>query len=145
MSLDFERFPVLNKKLSMALKYSKKVIEHFLHPKHWGKMKYASGIGNTVNLACGDIMKIYIKVDEKKREKYIEDLKFETLGCGAAIAASDMICDLVKGKTLKEAKKIGFKDIANELDSLPIQKIHCARLAETALNLAIKDYEKRKK
>ncbi len=129
----------------MSLQYSKKVIEHFLHPKHWGKIKNPDSIGDTLNLRCGDIMKIYLKVAKRKGKEYIKDIKFETLGCGAAIATSDMICDLAKGKTLKEAKKIVFKDIADELGSLPVQKIHCAHLAETVLNLAIKDYERRKK
>ena len=129
----------------MTFKYSKKVIEHFLHPKHWGKIKNPDGVGDTVNLACGDIMKIYIKLSKKKGKEYIEDLKFETMGCAAAIATSDMICDLAKGKELKEAKKIGFKDIADELGSLSAQKIHCARLAETALKMAIKEYERKKK
>ena len=129
----------------MIFKYSKKVIEHFLHPKHWGKIKNPDSIGDTLNLRCGDIMKIYIKVSKKKKKEYIEKISFETLGCGAAIATSDMICGLAKGKTLKEAKKIGFKDIADELSSLPVQKIHCARLAEIALKMAIKEYERKKK
>ena len=129
----------------MPFQYSKKVIEHFLHPKHWGKVRNLDGVGNTVNLACGDIMKIYIKVGKKKGKEYIKTVKFETMGCAAAIAASDMICDLAEEKTLKEAKKIGFKDIADELGSLPVQKIHCAHLAETALKMAIKDYERKKK
>lgn len=129
----------------MALQYSKKVIEHFLHPKHWGKMKNSNGTGNTENLRCGDIMKIYIKVGKKKNKEYIKNLKFETMGCAAAIAVSDMICDLAKGKTLARAKKIGFKDIADELGFLPPQKIHCAHLAERALKMAIKDYERKKK
>lgn len=129
----------------MTFKYSKKVIEHFLHPKHWGKIKNPDSIGDTLNLRCGDIMKIYLRVGERKGREYIKDIKFETLGCGAAIATSDMICDLAKGKELKKAKKIGFKDIADELGSLPVQKIHCARLAETALKMAIKEYERKKK
>lgn len=129
----------------MALQYSKKVIEHFLHPKHWGKIKNPSGVGDTENLLCGDIMKIYIKVGKKKGEEYIEKISFETLGCGAAISSSDMICDLAKGKTLKEALKVGFKDIANQLGQLPSQKIHCAHLAEKALKMAIKEYERKKK
>lgn len=129
----------------MTFKYSKKVIEHFLHPKHWGKIKNPDSIGDTLNLRCGDIMKIYLRVDKREGKEYIKNIKFETLGCGAAIATSDMICDLAKGKTLKEAKKISFKDIADELGSLPVQKIHCASLAETALKMAIKKYERKKK
>lgn len=124
--------------------YSKKVIEHFLHPKHWGKMKNPSGVGDTLNLACGDIMKVYIKVEKKKGGEYIKDISFETLGCGTAIASSDMICGLAKGKTLEKAKKVCFKNVVDELQPLPPQKIHCAHLAETALKLAIKDYERKK-
>lgn len=125
--------------------YSKKVIEHFLKPKNWGKMKNSDGTGDTKNLRCGDVMKIYIKVSKKKGEEYIKEIKFETMGCVAAIASSDMICDLAKGESLKQAKKISFKDIADKLGSLPVQKIHCANLAEKALTMAIKDYENKRK
>lgn len=109
-----------------------------------GKIEEADGIGNTENLRCGDIMKLYIKVEKKEGKEYIKDLKFETMGCAAAIATSDMICDLAKGKTLEEAQEIGFKDVADKLGSLPPVKIHCAHLAERALKLAIKDYEKKR-
>lgn len=121
--------------------YSKKVMEHFLHPKHLGKIDNADGLGDTENLRCGDSMKIYIRVGERGGEKYIEDIKFLTMGCGAAIATSDMICDLAKGKTLEKAEKIKFSDIADELGELPAQKLHCAHLAETALKSAINDYK----
>ena len=129
----------------MALNYPKKVIDHFLHPRNMGKIENPDGIGNTENLRCGDIMKIYIKVEKKKDKEYIKDIKFKTLGCAAAIATSDMICSLAKGKTLKEAAKVSFKDIADELGSLPITKIHCAQLAEKALKMAIENYVKKKK
>ena len=121
--------------------YSKKVMEHFLRPRHLGKMKNPDGVGNTENMRCGDIMKIYIRVKKnKKGEDLIKDIKFETLGCAAAIASSDMICDLAKGKTLEEALKVGFKDVADELGDLPPIKLHCANLAESALKMAINDY-----
>ena len=130
----------------MITGYSKKVMDHFLHPKHLGKIKNPDGKGDTENLRCGDIMKVYIKISKnKKGEELIKDIKFETLGCAAAIASSDMICDLAKGKTLQEAKKIGFKDVASELGFLPSPKLHCANLAESALKMAIANYEKRKK
>ena len=130
----------------MTAGYSKKVMDHFLHPRHLGKIKNPDGTGNTENLRCGDVMKVYIKVAlNKKKEEFIKDIKFETLGCAAAIASSDMICDLAKGKTLEDAKKVGFKDVANELGFLPSPKLHCANLAESALKMAIADYEKRKK
>lgn len=125
--------------------YSKKVIKHFLHPKNFGKIEKADGIGDTENLRCGDIMKIYIKVKKEKGKEIIEEAKFETLGCAAAIASSDMICDLVKGKTLKESGKVGYNNIVDKLGTLPAVKIHCAHLAETALKAAIKDYQTRKK
>ena len=122
--------------------YSKKVIEHFLHPKNLGKIKNPDGIGDTENLKCGDIMRIYLKIAKKKGREYIKEAKFQTLGCGAAIATSDMICDLAKGKTLEEALKISFKDIERKLRPLPAQKLHCCLLAEKALKMAVKDYLK---
>jgi nitrogen fixation protein NifU and related proteins len=129
----------------MTTGYSKKVMDHFLHPRHLGKIKNPDGVGDTENLRCGDIMKIYIKVSKNKQgEDFIKDIKFETLGCAAAIASSDMICELAKGKTLKDALKVGFKDIANELGFLPSPKLHCANLAESALKMAIENYGKRK-
>lgn len=125
--------------------YSKKIIEHFLHPKNWGKIKDADGVGDTQNLRCGDIMKVYIKVEKKKGKEIIKEAKFETLGCGHAIASSDLICELVKGKTLEKALKIGYKNIADILAPLPPQKIHCAYLAEQGLKSAIEDYKRKQK
>ncbi|MBA7699138.1 Iron-sulfur cluster assembly scaffold protein IscU [subsurface metagenome] len=125
--------------------YSKKVIEHFLHPKNFGKIKDASGIGDTQNLRCGDIMKIYIKVKKEKDKEIIKNAKFETFGCGHAISISDMICDLVKGKTIKEALRIGYEDIADEIGPIPPVKVHCAHLAQAGMKAAIDDYQKRKK
>jgi len=129
----------------MSSHYSKEIIEHFLHPKNLGKIKGACGVGDTENLRCGDIMRIYIKVKKEKGKEIIEDIKFETLGCAAAVASSDMICQLVKGKTLERALKIGYKDISHKLGDLPPIKIHCAQLAQTALRMAIADYQKKKK
>lgn len=129
----------------MKTYYSKKVIEHFLHPKNMGKIKDADGIGDTENLRCGDIMRIYIKVEKKEGKEVIKEAKFETMGCAAAISTSDMICDLVIGKTLEEALRIGYKDIADELGSLPPIKIHCAYLAQEGLKMAIEGYQKKKK
>ena len=123
--------------------YSKKVIEHFLHPKNFGKIKDANGIGNTENLRCGDIMKIYIKVEEKKEKEIIKNAKFETLGCGHAISTSDIICDLVKGKTIDQVLRINFQDIIDKLGPFPLPKIHCTQLGIKALRSAIEDYKKR--
>ncbi len=120
--------------------YSKKAIERFLNPKNMGEIKNPSGVGDVGNPRCGDLMTIYIKVDDNK----IEDIKFKTLGCAAAIATSDMICEVVKGKTLKEAQKVTFQDLVEELGSLPPTKVHCADLAQKGLAAAIKDYENKR-
>jgi nitrogen fixation NifU-like protein len=125
--------------------YSKKVIQRFTNPKNFGKIKNADGIGRVGNPRCGDIMELYIKVEKKKGKEVIKDIKFNTLGCAAAIATSDMICDLVKGKTLIEALKVGFQDVAQKLGSLPPLKVHCAYLAQEGLKAAIKNYESKNK
>jgi nitrogen fixation NifU-like protein len=117
--------------------YSKKVIQHFTKPHNQGIIKNADGVGTVGNPTCGDIMKLYIKV----KDNVIEDVKFETLGCGAAIATSSMVTDLAKGKTIEEAKKITRQDVANELEGLPPVKMHCSNLAAEALQKAIDDYE----
>ena len=119
--------------------YTKKVIEHFTNPHNYGKIKLADGIGKVGNPVCGDIMKVYIKADKKKN--IIKDIKFETLGCAAAIATSSMITDLAKGKTLDEAMKISNKDVAESLEGLPPMKMHCSNLAADALHKAIEDYK----
>jgi nitrogen fixation NifU-like protein len=121
--------------------YNKKVIEHFTNPHNYGKIKSADGVGKVGNPVCGDIMKLYIKIDKKKNT--IKDIKFETLGCAAAIATSSMMTDLVKGKALDEALKITSKDIANGLSGLPPMKMHCSNLATRALRQAIEDYRNR--
>jgi nitrogen fixation NifU-like protein len=121
--------------------YSKKVIEHFSKPHNQGVIKDADGVGTVGNPTCGDIMKLYIKVSKNKKEEIIEDIKFETLGCGAAIATSSMITDLAKGKTLEEAEKITRQNVADELEGLPPTKMHCSNLAADALHKAIEDYK----
>lgn len=123
--------------------YSKKVMDHFLHPKHLGKMKNASGVGDTQNMRCGDVMKMYIKVSKEK--EIIEDIKFETMGCGHAIAISDMMCELVKGKTIDRALKVDYDDIVKELGFIPPAKVHCSYLAKSALKAAVDDYKEKLK
>ena len=123
--------------------YSKEVIKRFTNPKNFGEIKNADGVGKVGNPRCGDIMRLYIKVNDKKM---IEDIKFHTLGCAAAIATSDMACDLARGKTLKKALKIDYKKIIKKLGDLPPIKIHCSVLAKEGLKAAVKNYyEKRKK
>ena len=121
--------------------YSEKVMEHFRNPRNIGKIKDADGIGRVGNPVCGDMMEIYIKVENNR----IKDIKFKTFGCAAAIATSSMITELAKGKTIEEAEKITRDDVAEELDGLPPIKMHCSNLATDGLKEAIKDYKKRKK
>lgn len=121
--------------------YSKKVLNHFTNPKFFGKIKNPDVIGSAGNPRCGDLLTLYLKVD--KKTKKIKNIKFETLGCAAAISASDMICELAKGKTLDQALRITFQDISRELGVLPPIKIHCAQLVTEALRDAIKKYEKK--
>lgn len=125
----------------MPLKYSKKVMSEFLHPKNMGEIKNPDGVGKIGNPICGDIMWVYIKVKNNK----INDIKFKTFGCAAAIATSSMITQLAKGKTLKESQKIISQDVVKSLGGLPPIKIHCSHLAQEALKKAIEDYEKKKK
>ena len=120
--------------------YSKKVIEHFLHPKNMGKIKDASGVGDTQNMRCGDIMKMYIKVKKAGAKEIIEDVKFETFGCGHAIAISDIMCELIKGKMIGEALTIDYNDIVKKLGEVPPAKVHCSYLAKSALKAAVDDY-----
>ena len=119
--------------------YTKKVIQHFTNPHNYGKIKPADGVGKVGNPICGDRMKVYLKIDKKKN--IIKDIKFETLGCAAAIATSSMITDLAKGKSLDEAMKITNKDVAESLEGLPPLKMHCSNLAADALHNAIEDYK----
>jgi nitrogen fixation NifU-like protein len=126
-------------------KYSKKVMEHFTRPHNQGNMKNPDGTGLVGNPKCGDIMRMYIDVAKNKEgAEIIKDIKFETLGCGAAIATSSMATDMAKGKTLDEALKITNKMVAEELGGLPSVKMHCSNLAADALKRAIEDYKKKK-
>ena len=129
----------------MAQYYSKKIIEHFLHPKNLGKIKNANGIGDTQNLKCGDIMKVYLRVEKQGKKHVVKDAKFETLGCGHAVAISDMICELIKGKTIEQAVKVGYEDIIGGIGQVPPQKAHCAYLAQKGVNLAVQNYKKKQK
>jgi len=123
--------------------YTKKVMRHFTNPHNYGKIMQADAVGEAGNPICGDMMKIYIKVDGKKDA--IQDIKFETLGCAAAIATSSMITDLAKGKSLDEALKISNKDVADSLEGLPPVKMHCSNLAAEALRKAIENYRSKSK
>jgi len=119
--------------------YSKKVIEHFTNPHNQGKIKNSDAVGEAGNMRCGDVMKIYLKIADNK----IKDIKFETLGCAAAIATSSAMTDLVKGKTLDEALSVTDKDIVDSLGALPPIKYHCSVLATKALKDAINKYKNR--
>jgi nitrogen fixation NifU-like protein len=119
--------------------YSEKVLEHFRNPRNMGEIQDADGVGTVGNPVCGDMMTIYIKVKDNR----IEDIKFKTFGCGAAVATSSMITELAKGKTLEEALKITRKDVADALSGLPPVKMHCSNLAADALKSAIEDYYKK--
>jgi len=120
--------------------YSKKVLAIFQNPKNAGGMKGANAIGKVGNAACGDIMKIYLKVND---EEVIEDARFKTFGCCAAIASTEVACDLIKGKKLEEALKVTNKDVFDVLGELPPQKIHCSVLAEEAIRAAVDNYHER--
>ena len=119
--------------------YSKKVMDHFTNPRNVGEIEDPSGEGTVGNPACGDIMKLTIKVEGDR----IEDVKFKTFGCGAAIATSSMVTELVKGKNLEEAENISNSTVAEALDGLPPVKMHCSNLAADALHAAIEDYKKK--
>ncbi len=121
--------------------YSKKVMDHFTNPRNVGEMPDADGMGELGNPICGDAMKIYIKVKDNK----IVDAKFQTFGCGAAIAVSSMVTEMVKGKTLEEALAISKEAVADALDGLPAQKHHCSNLGADALHKAIEDYKQKHK
>ena len=119
--------------------YSEKVMEHFSNPRNVGEIEDADGVGTVGNPVCGDLMTIYIKV----KDNIIEDIKFKTFGCGAAIATSSMVTEMAMGKTLEEALKISRNDVADELEGLPPVKMHCSNLAADALKAAIDDYKKK--
>ena len=124
----------------MAL-YSEKVMEHFLNPRNVGIIEDADGVGEVGNAKCGDIMKMYLKIDNG----IITDVKFETFGCASAIASSSMATELIKGKPVAEAMLLTNKAVAEALDGLPAHKMHCSVLAEEAIQAALEDYEKRNK
>ena len=119
----------------MAL-YSEKVMDHFTHPRNVGVIENADGIGEVGNAKCGDIMKIYLKIENE----IIVDVKFETFGCGSAIASSSMATEMIMGKSIHEAMKLTNKAVAEALDGLPLHKMHCSVLAEEAIKGALKDY-----
>ena len=123
----------------MAL-YSEKVMDHFRNPRNVGVIEDANGIGEVGNPKCGDIMKMYLKIEND----IVEDVKFETFGCGSAIASSSMATELIKGKPLSEVRKLTNKAVAEALDGLPSYKMHCSVLAEEAIQAALEDYESRK-
>jgi len=121
--------------------YSDTVMDHFSNPRNVGEIEDADGVGEVGNPVCGDMMTFYIKVDDQDR---IEDVKFKTFGCGAAIAVSSIVSEMAKGKTIEEALKISRDDVAGELGGLPKQKMHCSNLGADALHLAIEDYLSKK-
>ena len=122
----------------MAL-YSEKVMDHFLHPRNVGIIEDANAVGEVGNAKCGDIMKMYMKIEDD----IIRDVKFETFGCGSAIASSSMATELIKGQPVSEVRKLTNKAVAEALDGLPAYKMHCSVLAEEAIQAALEDYEKR--
>jgi nitrogen fixation NifU-like protein len=120
--------------------YNKTVMDHFRNPRNVGVIEEPDGIGEVGNPLCGDMMTIYLKVENES----IEDIKFQTFGCGSAIAVSSMLTEIAKGKTIEEAKRITNKDVAQALEGLPKNKLHCSNLGADALQMAIKDYEDKK-
>ena len=120
--------------------YSQKVMDHFAHPRNQGRMENPDGVGKVGNPVCGDVMYIYIKV----KDDTIDDIKWETMGCAAAIATSSMVTELAKGKTIEEAEKLTRNDVADALEGLPAIKMHCSNLAADGLQKAIEDYKKKR-
>ena len=118
--------------------YSEKVMDHFQHPRNMGEIEDASGVGTVGNAKCGDIMRIYLDIDDESH--IIRDCKFKTFGCGAAVATSSMATEMVKGKTIYEALQVTNKAVMEALDGLPPVKVHCSCLAEEALRAALWDY-----
>jgi len=123
--------------------YSKNIMDHFRNPRNLGEIADADGIGTVGNPKCGDVMRMYIKVRKRKTEEYISNIKFQTLGCGAAIASSSIATEMVKGKTLSEAEKISGEKISKEMGKFPPAKFHCSILAEEGIRSAIADYKKK--
>lgn len=121
--------------------YSEKVMDHFEHPRNMGEIENPSGVGTVGNAKCGDIMRIFLDIDEQGK---IRDVKFKTFGCGAAVATSSMATELVKGKTIQEAMQVTNKAVMEALDGLPPVKVHCSLLAEEAIHAALWDYAQKK-
>jgi nitrogen fixation NifU-like protein len=119
--------------------YSEKVMDHFMNPRNVGEIDGADGVGEVGNPACGDMMRLYIKIEEGR----VRDAKFRTFGCGAAIASSSMLTEMIKGKTVDEARAITNQQVADALDGLPAVKIHCSVMAEQAVKSALDDYAKK--
>ena len=117
--------------------YTEKVMDHFQHPRNVGEIENASGVGTVGNAKCGDIMRIYLDIDDNQ---VIQDVKFKTFGCGAAVATSSMATEMVKGKTVQEAMEVTNKAVMEALDGLPPVKVHCSLLAEEAIHAALWDY-----
>jgi nitrogen fixation NifU-like protein len=122
--------------------YNEVVMDHFKNPRNVGVIENADGVGEVGNPLCGDMMTIYLKIDDQ--DKRISDIKFQTFGCGSAIAVSSMLTEMARGKTLDEARKITNKDVAKALEGLPKNKLHCSNLGADALHMAIQDYDDRK-
>lgn len=120
--------------------YSEKVLDHFTNPRNVGEIENANGVGTVGNAKCGDIMQIFLDIEDD----IIKDVKFKTFGCGAAVATSSMVTEMVKGKTIEEAMKVTNAAVAEALDGLPEAKLHCSNLAADAVHAAIKDYYEKK-
>lgn len=129
--------------MSINSLYSEKVMDHFLHPRNMGEMPDANGVSTVGNKICGDVMKMYLKIGTKEGLEIVEDAKFQTLGCGAAISTSSMATEMIKGKPVKDALELTNKAIIDALDGLPVVKHHCSVLAAEAVKKAIEDYNEK--
>ncbi|MBE0602601.1 MAG: Fe-S cluster assembly scaffold protein NifU [Deltaproteobacteria bacterium] len=125
--------------MTTAGPYSAKVMDHFMNPRNVGEIEGADGVGEVGNPACGDMMRLYLKIEDNR----VVDAKFRTFGCGAAIASSSMLTEMIKGKTVEEAREISNQAVADALDGLPAVKIHCSVMAEQAVKTALDDYAKK--
>lgn len=124
--------------------YSKKVLQHFRHPKNVGEIKNPDGVATVGNPVCGDVLRLFIKIGKKGNQEFIKEAKYLTLGCAAALATSSILTEMIKGKPLKEVEKITNKKVVDTLGGLPSSKLHCSVLAADALRKAIEDYRKKK-